>query len=52
MKALKMVKIGRKVYFIDPKLNELRNIKDPFDIEKMEGSEDFYLKLFGEYKTK
>ena len=49
--ALKKVKIGRKVYFIDSRLNELRNVKNPCDSEKMEGSEKYYLKLFGEYKT-
>jgi len=47
--ALKKVKIGNKVYFIDSRLNELRNIKNPADREKLEGSEDFYLKIFGEY---
>jgi len=46
-----MIKIGRKVYFIDSRLNELRNVKDPCDREKMEGSEEFYLKLYGEYKN-
>ena len=48
MTALKKVKIGRKIYFIDSRLNELRNVNDFFDREKMEGSEEFYLKLFGE----
>jgi len=47
--ALKKVKIGNKVYFIDSRLNELRNIKNPADREKLEGSEEFYLKIFGEY---
>lgn len=48
MIALKKVKIGKKVYFLDKRLNELRNIKNPYDSEKMEGSEEFYIKTFGE----
>jgi hypothetical protein len=50
MKALKKIKIGNKVYFIDSRLNELRNVKDFSDKEKMEGSEEFYLKIFKEVK--
>lgn len=49
MTALKKVKIGNKVYFIDARLNELRNVKNFMDSEKMEGSEETYLNLFGEY---
>ena len=49
MKALKKIKVGRKIYFIDGRLNELRNIKNPSDKEKLEASEEFYLNLFGEY---
>lgn len=52
VKALKMVKIGKKVYFIDKRLNELRNIKDFTDKEKMESTEEFYINLFGEYKPR
>ena len=48
--ALPKVKIGGTVYFIDERLNELRNVKDPSDREKMEGSKEFYLETFGEYK--
>jgi hypothetical protein len=47
MKALPIVKIGRKTYFVDARLNELRNTKNPNDSEKMEGSEEFYINNFG-----
>jgi len=46
-RRLPVVKIGNKKYFVDARLNELRNIKNPFDVEKMEGSEEFYVKNFG-----
>lgn len=45
--ALPKVKIGNKVYFLDERLNEMRNINDFTDVEKMEGSKEFYLKHFG-----
>ena len=44
---LPVVKIGRKKYFVDERLNELRNVKNPADREKMEGSAAFYVKTFG-----
>lgn len=34
--ALPIVKIGRKEYFIDERLGELRNVKNPFDKESIE----------------
>lgn len=46
MRELPKIKIGRKTYFVDEKLNELRNIKNPHDTEKMEASEEFYIKTF------
>ena len=47
MKALPKIKLGKKIYFVDARLNELRNIKNPHNIEKMEGSEEFYVAHFG-----
>jgi len=47
VRQLPVVRIGKKDYFVDERLNELRNIKDPNDREKMEGSEAFYTKLYG-----
>jgi len=44
---LPIIKIGNKKYFVDARLDELRNIKNPFDVEKMEGSVDFYINTFG-----
>lgn len=32
---LKTVKIGRKTYFVDERLQEIRNIKDPNDAESV-----------------
>jgi hypothetical protein len=46
MKALPRIKLDRKIYFVDARLNELRNVKDPNDTEKMEGSEELYLQHF------
>lgn len=46
MRQLPIVKIGKKKYFVDARLNELRNINNPGDSEKMEGSEEFYVKNF------
>ena len=48
MKELPKIKIGNKTYYVDARLNELRDIKNPYDGEKMKGSEEFYLKLFKE----
>jgi len=36
MGALPVVKIGSKHYFVDKRLNELRNINDPSDKESIE----------------
>lgn len=36
MRRLPIVKIGRKFYFVDERLKELRNIKNPFDKESIE----------------
>ena len=47
VRELPRIKIGRKEYFVDARLNELRNVKNPFDVEKMEGSEEIYIKLWG-----
>ena len=47
MRELPRVKIGRKTYYVDSRLNELRNVKNPHDSEMMEGSESFYLENFG-----
>lgn len=48
MKALPKVKLGDgKTYFVDERLNELRNVKDFNDVEKMEGSAEFYVRHFG-----
>jgi len=33
--ALKRLRMGGKEYFIDERLNEIRNVKDPFDAESM-----------------
>jgi len=46
-RRLPIVKIGDTYYFVDARLNELRNVKNPNDREKMEGSEEFYIKTFG-----
>lgn len=47
MRHLPIVKIGNKRYLVDARLNELRNVNNPDDREKMEGSEEFYVKNFG-----
>ena len=36
MNQLKRVRIGTKTYWIDERLNELRNIKNPDDTESIE----------------
>ena len=48
MNSLKKVRIGDSIYFIDERLEELRNVNNPQDIEKMEGSTECYLDLFEE----
>ena len=47
MRALPIIKLGSKRYFVDTRLNELRNIRNPHDIEVMGGSEEFYVRHFG-----
>jgi len=46
-RPLPVVKIGGKKYYVDERLNELRNVKNPHDREKMEGSAEFYVRHFG-----
>ena len=47
-KRLPIVKLGDGVYyFVDERLNELRDIENPHNIEKMEGSAEFYINHFG-----
>lgn len=36
VKMLPVIKIGRKMYFVDERLGELRNVKNPFDRESIE----------------
>ena len=52
MSQLPVIKIGRKQYFVDERLNELRNVRNPHDREKMEGSAEFYIRTFGKSKLK
>jgi hypothetical protein len=47
-RELPIIKIGRKRYFVDARLNELRNVNDPNDSEKMEASEEYYIQNFSE----
>jgi hypothetical protein len=35
MRQLPIIKIGRKKYYLDEKLNEMRNINNPHDSESM-----------------
>lgn len=50
MGELPKVKIGRKTYYLDERLDEMRNVRDPHDRESMEGgSVDLYMELFGEH---
>ena len=44
---LPIIQLGRKRYFVDARLNQLRNIHNPHDVEKMGGSEEFYIRHFG-----
>lgn len=50
--ALPIIKIGNKRYYVDERLNELRNVSNPSDREKMEGSKEFYIATFGVKKKK
>jgi hypothetical protein len=52
MRKLPIVKIGRKRYFVDTRLNEMRNVRNPHDKEKMEGSEKLYVELFKDAEVK
>lgn len=45
--ALPRIRIGKTEYFVDERLNEIRNVKDPQDREKLEGSAEFYVKQWG-----
>lgn len=36
VRALPRIKLGRKEYFVDERLGEMRNVKDPFDRETIE----------------
>lgn len=47
MRELPKIKIGRKTYFVDERLNEIRNVNNPHDSEKLEGSAEFYIKMWG-----
>ena len=47
MRALPIIKLGKKRYFVDARIQEMRNILNPHDVEKMEGSEEFYIRHFG-----
>ena len=44
---LPRVRIGRKTYFLDARLNEIRNVNNPHDREKLEGSPEYYLRNWG-----
>ena len=48
MRQLPIIKIGQTRYFIDSRLNELREVNNPYNREKMEGSEEFYINNFSE----
>lgn len=50
MRALPIIKIGDTRYYVDERLNELRNVDDPNDREKMEGSAEWYIETFKEVK--
>ena len=47
MRALPIIKLGKERYFVDERLQEMRNILNPHDVEKMGGSEEFYIRHFG-----
>lgn len=53
MRELPIIKIGHKKYYVDERLNELRNITNPSDRESMEGSDEaFWVGVWGEKKRK
>lgn len=53
MGQLPIINIGRKRYFLDERLNEMRNVKDPNDRESMEGSDAaFWEGIWGEKKKR
>ena len=35
MNTLPIIRMGRKVYFIDRRLQEIRNVTNPFDSQKV-----------------
>ena len=47
VRMLPIIKLGSKRYFVDTRLNELRNVVNPHDTESMGGSEEFYIRHFG-----
>lgn len=47
MRQLPVIKIGETKYFVDARLNQLREVGDPGAVEKMEASEAWYVKNFG-----
>jgi hypothetical protein len=47
MDELPKIRIGRKTYYLDARLGEIRNVNNPHDREKLEGSPEFYLKTWG-----
>lgn len=36
MLMLPVIRLGKKLYFKDERLGQLRNVKDPFDVESIE----------------
>lgn len=47
-RRLPVIKLGDGIYyFVDERLNELRDIENPHNVEKMEGSAKFYINHFG-----
>jgi len=48
VRMLPIIRLGKsKRYFVDARLNQLRNIHNPHDTESMGGSEEFYIRHFG-----
>jgi len=46
--GLPIIKLGRKFYFKDERLQQLRNVKDPFDTESIELAYSPTAKIFFE----
>ena len=44
MNQLKIISLGKKEYFLDERLKQLRNIKNPFDFIDLDDIELFLLK--------